>query len=133
MIILDTHVLLWMDAGNPALGKRAVQAIDQALAEDSLAVSAISFWEAGVLINKGRLKMDFTPAAWRKDLISRGLIELPMDGQTGIDAANLPDFHGDPADRIIVATTISTGSSLVTADEKILNWGGLSQKIDVRR
>jgi len=132
VIILDTHVLVWMDAGNPSLGKRAVQTIDQALADDSLAVSAISFWEAGMLINKGRLKMDFPPAAWRKDLISRGLIELPMDGQTGIDAAGLPDFHGDPADRIIVATAISAGASLVTADKRILNWSGLCHKIDAR-
>jgi len=46
--------------------------------------------------------------------------------------ANLRNFHGDPADRIIVATTILTGSSLVTADEKILNWEGLAQKVNAR-
>jgi len=132
MIILDTHALVWMDAGAASLGKQTIQMIDQALVDDALAVSAISFWEVGMLINKGRLSMDFPPDIWRKDLLSRGLVELPMDGKTGIDAANLQNFHGDPADRIIVATTIITGASLITADEKILNWGGLTQKIDAR-
>ncbi len=132
MIILDTHALLWLDNGAASLGKRAIQIIDQALADDALAVSAISFWEVGMLINKGRLSMDFPPDIWRKELLSRGLVEIPMDGKTGIDAANLQNFHGDPADRIIVATTLLTGASLVTADEKILKWDGLIQKIDAR-
>ncbi len=77
--------------------------------------------------------MDIPIDIWRKDLLSRGLVELPMDGKAGIDAANLQNFHGDPADRIIVATTMLTGASLVTADEKILNWDGLTQKNDARR
>jgi PIN domain nuclease of toxin-antitoxin system len=132
MIILDTHALVWLDNGAASLGKRAIQIIDQALADDALAVSAISFWEVGILINKGRLSMDFPPDIWRKDLLSRGLVEIPMNGKTGIDAANLQNFHGDPADRIIIATTLLTGASLVTADEKILKWDGLIQKINAR-
>jgi len=132
MIILDTHALLWLDNGAASLGKRAIQIIDQALADDALAVSAISFWEVGMLINKGRLSMDFPPDIWRKDLLSKGLLELSMDGKTGIHAANLQNFHGDPADRIIIATTLLTGASLVTADEKILKWDGLIQKINAR-
>jgi len=133
MIVLDTHALVWMDAGSSALGEQTIQMLDQALADDALAVSAISFWEVTMLMHKRRLSMDFPPDVWRKDLLSSGLLELPMDGKTGIDAANLQNFHGDPADRIIVATTILTGASLVTADEKILKWDGLTQKIDARR
>jgi len=124
--------MVWMDAGAPSLGRRAVEIMDQALADDALAVSAISFWEVAMLVNKGRLEMDFPPDVWRQELISRGLIELPINGQTGIAAANLQNFHGDPADRIIVATTISTGSSLVTADGKILNWDGFDKTINAR-
>jgi len=132
MIVLDTHALVWMDSGAASLGKRTIQLIDQALEEDALAVSAISFWEVGMLINKGRLSMDFPPDVWRKDLLSRGLVEVPVDGQAGIDAANLQNFHGDPADRIIVATAILSDASLVTADEKILKWDGLTKKINPR-
>ncbi|MDQ7000264.1 MAG: type II toxin-antitoxin system VapC family toxin [Mariprofundus sp.] len=133
MIILDTHTLVWLDTGNKLLGKQAIKAMDQALADNALAVSSITFWEVAMLANKARLKLDFTPDIWRKELIERGLIELPMDGETGIRAAELQEFHGDPADRIIVATALSTGSSLITADKKILDWSGLSQKIDARQ
>ncbi len=133
MIILDTHTLVWLDAGNELLGTQAIKAINQALADNALTVSAITFWEVAMLANKGRLKLDITPDIWRKELIDRGLIELPMDGKIGIKAAGLREFRGDPADRIIVATALSTGSSLITADKKILNWNGLSQKINARR
>jgi len=85
VIILDTHALVWMDAGDSSLGKQTIQTVDQALADDLLAVSAISFWEVGMLVNKGRLSMDFPPDVWRSDLLSRGLIELPMDGKAGND------------------------------------------------
>ncbi|MDX8405082.1 MAG: type II toxin-antitoxin system VapC family toxin [Mariprofundus sp.] len=133
MIILDTHALVWLDAGNDQLGAGAINVIDQALAGNALAVSAISFWEVAMLVNKGRLILDITPDIWRQELIDRGLVELSMDGNTGIKAADLRAFHGDPADRIIVATALSTGSSLITADKKILDWSGLSQKINARR
>jgi len=133
MIILDSHALVWLDTGDELLGAQAIKTIDQALADNALAVSAITFWEVAMLVNKGRLKLDITPDIWRKELIDRGLIELAMDGNTGIKAADLQEFHGDPADRIIVATALSTGSSLITADKKILEWNGLSQKINARR
>jgi len=83
--------------------------------------------------NKGRLKLDIAAGIWRRELIERGLVEIQMDGETGIQAAGLLAFHGDPADRMIVATTLATDSSLVTTDKKILNWSGLSQKIDACR
>jgi len=66
-------------------------------------------------------------------LIDRGFVELHLDGSTGIKAAELQNFHGDPADRIIVATALSTGLSLITADKRIWDWNGLSQKINARR
>ena len=46
------------------------------------------------------------------------------------DAGQLMDFHGDPADRMIVATALENAASLMTADQKILNWNTLHQKID---
>jgi len=133
VIILDTHALVWLDAGNALLGTEAIKVINHALADNALAVSAITFWEVTMLANRGRLKLDIAPETWRRELIERGLIEIPMDGATGIQAAGLPAFHGDPADRMIVATTLATGSLLVTADKKILNWSGLSQKMDAHR
>ena len=70
--------------------------------------------------------------SWRMDLLKEGLIEIPVDGDIGIRANALPDFHSDPADRIIVATAMS-GHRLVTADERILSWDGSLARLDARQ
>ena len=62
-----------------------------------------------------------------------GLNEIPLHGNTAILAGRLQKLHGDPADRIIVATAIDHSATLVTADKKILEWDGLSQVIDASR
>jgi PIN domain nuclease of toxin-antitoxin system len=67
---------------------------------------------------------------WRSDLLQAGLQEVPLRGETAIRAAQLQSFHGDPADRMIVATAIENGATLITADAKILSWEPLHQKMD---
>ena len=64
-------------------------------------------------------------------MLEAGLKEMPVDGQIGIRANNLPNFHPDPADRIIVATALQ-GHRLVTADELILRWNGSLDLLDAR-
>ena len=70
--------------------------------------------------------------SWRMDLLREGLIEIPVDGDIGIRANALADFHADPADRIIVATAMG-GHRLVTADERILAWDGSLARLDARQ
>jgi len=60
---------------------------------------------------------------WRREQIDQGIAEIPVDGDIGIRAADLRGFHGDPADRIIVATALG-GHRLATADRRILEWSG---------
>jgi len=69
---------------------------------------------------------------WRSDLLQTGLLEIPLQGSVAIRAGQLQMFHGDPADRLIVATAIENGATLMTADEKILSWDRLHQKTDAR-
>lgn len=132
MILLDTHVLVWLDEGGPRLGKSALQRIDAEFGAGKLAVSAISFWEISMLIQKGRLEMRLEMDVWRKELIKNGLYEIPLDGAIAIRAGGLQEFHGDPADRLIVATALQTSSILMTADQKILAWKNLSLKFDAQ-
>lgn len=133
MLILDTHVLIWLDEGNPRLGRKALETINKALVADKLGVAAISFWEVAMLVEKRRLVIKPELDTWRSELLQAGLNELPLKGTTAIRAGQLRKFHGDPADRLIVATTLDNAATLVTADEKILSWGQLKQKIDARR
>lgn len=124
MIVLDTHVLVWLDGGASRLGSSARAALDRALAEDGLAVSAISFWEVGMLVEKGRLSLGLDLTSWRIDLLRAGLAELPVTGEIAIAAARLAAFHGDPSDRLIVATALLAGARVCTADAAILDWNG---------
>ena len=119
MILLDTHVLIWQEQGDLRLGSQTRLVIARALQEDRVAVSAISFWEVGMRVQKGRLDFLLDLGVWRRDLLDQGLIEIRVDGGIAARAGLLPDMHGDPADRIIVATALE-GHQLVTADGKIL-------------
>lgn len=123
MILLDTQVMLWLRSGDPKLGSNARTEIDLAWHSEGVAVSAISFWEVAMLKEKGRLRFPEDIAMWRREQIDQGIAELPVDGDIGIRAAALQDFHGDPADRIIVATALG-GHQLVTAGRRILEWPG---------
>lgn len=132
MLLLDTHVLVWLDEGDQRLGKNALRAINDALAAGQLGVATVSFWEVAMLVEKKRITMQPEVADWRLDLLQAGLLEIALGGVATIRAAQLPMFHGDPADRMIVATAIETGATLLTADEKILSWCHLKRKIDDR-
>ncbi len=132
MKLLDTHVLIWLTEGSPRLGSDALQIINTALKTGKLGVPAICFWEIAKLVAKGRLTLQIDLDVLRFELLQTGLMEIPLQGSTAIRAGQLISFHGDPADRMIVSTAIENSATLITADEKILGWDGLLQKIDAR-
>jgi PIN domain nuclease of toxin-antitoxin system len=130
LILLDTHVLLWLDTDDPRLGPAARGIIEASLMREEVAASAISFWEMAMLVAKGRLRIGGTPDDRRRELLGAGVIELPLDGATAIAAGELSGLHGDPADRFIVPTALRTGATLVTADRRILDWPGSLARAD---
>ena len=124
--------MLWSRRRPSPMGPGSMEEIDAAWQADNLAVSAFTFWEVAMLRAKDRLDSPADVATWRRELLGQGLIEIPVDGDIGIRANALADFHADPADRIIVATAM-TGHRLVTADERILTWGGSLHRLDARQ
>lgn len=133
MILLDTHVLLWLDRDTPRLGRATRKAIDLAFNADEVAVSAVSFWEIGTLIRKDRIRLDMELQAWRNDFIRQGVTEFAVDGEIGIKASALDPFHADPADRLIAATALQNSLTLVTADKRILESGLPMKLMDAAR
>ena len=83
----------------------------------------MTFWEIAMLHDKGRIALPHDIAEWRAYLLEAGLVEIPVDGEIGIRAIQIDGLHGDPADRVIVATALS-GHRLLTADRLILEWAG---------
>jgi PIN domain nuclease of toxin-antitoxin system len=132
VILLDTHVLWWLDQKVGTLGPGARAVADDALSEGKLAISAISFCEIAALVQGDRLTLRLGVDRWRCDLIDRGLLEAMIDGTIAIRAIQLPDLHRDPADRLIVATALTMEATLLTADERILAWSGPLRRCDAR-
>ena len=132
MILPDTHALLWFLESNPRLGREANLIIRRATEFSIAAFSAISVWEVALLLAKGRLALDVTALEWRQNLLSAGFVEIPVDGAIAARSVALPDFHDDPADRIIMATTLE-GHQLITDDRRILDWPGQLNRFPARR
>ena len=131
-LLLDTHVLFWLFDDDPKLGHESVRLVDLALSEGAIIVSAISFWEVGLLTRKNRLDMHMSASQWRDAVLGMGVREIPLTGDIGILSTELDGLPADPADRIIVATALSSQATLVTADERILGWQGTLDMRDAR-
>ena len=85
-----------------------------------------------MLKDKGRLAFPDDVFLWRREQLAKGWIEILVNGEIAARAGHLPNMHGDPADRIIVATA-QEGHLLLTSDRQILNWPGPLQRMDARR
>lgn len=133
MITVDTHVLLWLRADHPRLGRRAAEVLDRAHAEASLAVSAIVFAEAIRLHLRGRIDLGMPPAAWAQECTDSGLRIIAVTAQIAVESSLLANtgFHGDPMDRIIAATAVVGGHSLVPADNEITQWAERTRQLTV--
>jgi PIN domain nuclease of toxin-antitoxin system len=122
VILLDTHVALWLITERNSLGKQCRRITRQATTDAQLAVSAVSFWEIALLIAKRRLRLADSAGEMRRQILAAGASELPLTGEIAILAAELDGLHSDPADRFIAATAIAHDATLITADERLLNW-----------
>lgn len=119
-ILLDTHIYLWWLTDSPKLSTAAKQTI---ATSNEVYISSASIWEAGIKISAGKLEAEID------DLIDgiqlNGFIELPITAKHSKQAAQLPDIHRDPFDRMLVAQTLCEPLRLLTADEQIVKYSEL--------
>jgi len=121
LTLLDTHVWLWWLLGSPRLPAKQRTALDRLGARGAVRVAAVSLWEAQMLHAKKRLTLDRGFDAWIREAAGAGVAEvLPLDVEVVIALDHLPTtFHGDPADRLIVATARAHRLPLATHDRAI--------------
>ena len=123
MIVLDTHVwLFWVNDDRELISKKALTAINRA---ESLGVSVISCWEIAMLVAKQRLAFNMDVQDWVNQASKYpGIRLIGLDAEVAVLSTRLPgNFHGDPADRMIVATCMKHNVPLISKDKTIRSWG----------
>jgi PIN domain nuclease of toxin-antitoxin system len=120
MIILDTHIWVEYIDDPSLLPKPVLQAIRSG--REPVGISSISVWEVFMLERRGRLELRIPAVLWVEKCERLSLFHfVPVDNTIARLAVELPEpIHSDPADRIIIATALSLGATLVTKDRKIL-------------
>ena len=123
MILLDTHIWIWLADESKRLIKQHRQIIEHHR-NSGLGVSAISCWEVAKLVEYGRLRLACPVDEWMEAAITLpGVQLLELTPRIAIASTRLPgDFHRDPADQIIVATARVYNLELLTVDERILKY-----------
>ena len=124
-IILDTHIWLWAMIGNPILTSSFRKAFEHSLKIHSVLISPISIWEIGMLVEKKRIQIDRDSQEWIDQALDvPGLKLSAVPPRIAIQSTRLPGtIHGDPADRILIATAHEENAVLVTCDKKLLEYG----------
>jgi PIN domain nuclease of toxin-antitoxin system len=120
VILVDTHVVIWLAGDEPKLSKKAVAAIADARQHgEGLAIADITLWELAALASKGRIRLAISLEYFLTEVEARFVV-LPITGRACACALGLPAaYPKDPADRIIGATALVEGLPLLTADGEI--------------
>ena len=123
-VLLDTHAFMWYVNESPNLTSTAKRVIDDA---EQLLVSAISAWEIGLLVSRGRLRLVYDVHEFIR--LSHNLHKikwLAVDPEVAVSSTRLTgQIHKDPADRIIAATAMSLGIPLISADKRLQQYDQL--------
>ncbi len=123
-LLLDTHIWLW----SLIEPERLTQPVANALTanENRRWLSPISVWEAHLLIERGRVRVDRAPAEWiREALVEAPIEEAPLTTEVALASRALVSKHRDPADRFLVATAQIFDLTLVTADRQLYSIPGV--------
>jgi len=131
VILLDTHALVWVLEDSPKLGRRAASIANRALRQDRLWISAVTFWELSLLIDRNRIRLTVSPEEFRSRVQGLGIQEAPVTGDIAIAAARLSVSLKDPADCFMAATAMLEHGKLMTADDRLLD-AGVGDVVDAR-
>ena len=120
-VLLDTHIWLWWLTGATQMSKKDREGLDRMAAHELPFIAAISLWEAQMLVSHRRLIPVEPFDAWIRRMTAPDTVRiLPVDADVVVSLHALPkSFHGDPADRMIVATARAHALPLATRDSAI--------------
>jgi len=115
--LLDTHVVMWVAENSPLLSNKVKEAILNIDTEKY--VSIVSAWEVAIKLGTKKLDLIGGLPEFFKMIDDNGFLMVSIEREYLLQMANLPDYHKDPFDRMIMTTAISEGMTLITVDENI--------------
>ena len=119
-LLLDTHILLWTIGKSERIGRALKRALDNP--RNELWVSPVSTWEIVLLHEKGRIRITDEPEIWwGKAMAATPFREAPLTHEIALATRSVRLPHADPADRLLVATALIHGFTLVTADRNLIS------------
>jgi PIN domain nuclease of toxin-antitoxin system len=119
--LLDTHSLLWLATNSSHLSTQASNIIGDV--NNSGCFSTISLWELGIKASIGKLILPSTPQQLEERATDEGLRSIPLTSGIVSRMMTLPWHHKDPFDRIIVATALEEGLTLISKDDLLRHYG----------
>ncbi len=124
-ILFDTHSWLWILAGEKRFSNKILSLVDEKRKNNGLYLADISLWEVSMLASKGRITLGQPTLSWLKIAIKTSNVQLVhLTPEISVESTELPgNFHGDPSDRIIVASARILNLAILTKDKKILAYG----------
>jgi PIN domain nuclease of toxin-antitoxin system len=127
MFVLDTHALLWWLGDTGKLGSAARRALRRVTADQPAVVSCISLFEITTAVRRGRLELSLPVQDWLAEAAALPEVRFePVTPAIAMLAGRIGDeLHGDPGDRLIVATALQMALPLVSADAKLQAIRGL--------
>jgi PIN domain nuclease of toxin-antitoxin system len=123
-LLLDTHIWIWYCTGAKAFSQAFQKAIEYNRERHSVLLSPMSIWELGMLSEKGKVRLGMDLLDWVLQSIEATRFRiLQITPRIAIESSRLPGTsHGDPVDRLLIATAHEENAVLITCDEKILSY-----------
>lgn len=126
MIVLDTHIWIWLVNGN--LDRFPASWLPPIEESDRLGVSPLSCYEIALAQQRGRLELDCTAQEWIRQALSLGKIDLlPITDNIAVQAVRLSPVHKDPFDRLIIATALAYNAQLASVDHSFRQYPELEK------
>ena len=123
MILLDTHVWIWLLAAPQELSETAMRTAAENEDSEQIQISAISVWELFLLVKNGRVSLKVPPVAFLTATHGNSRVSItPIDDTIARRSVELPDIHADPADRIIISTAEFLGCPIISRDRRFAEY-----------
>lgn len=122
MLLIDTHIAVWVALGLPKLPAAARQCIANA---SVVYVSAVSLWEIGMKVSTGKLRLPMSMSDLEAKLVAANFVPLPLTWAHAVRAFDVASFHRDPFDRLLLAQALTEPLHLLTTDEALKSYSSL--------